>query len=112
MLARRLRAGTAARLMHGPVLRMERDYAPIVATARLRRSTVRSRAEHRDHFVDAGAYGAAGQGDAYRLRQLAQLQAEARQYALEYPCTALSLHSFKCANTGRQDFERFGDFRL
>src|SRR5260370_1897635 len=40
-------------------------------------------AEHRDDFVDARAYGAAGDCDAHRLRELAQLQSEAGEYLLE-----------------------------
>src|ERR1700682_1187473 len=40
-------------------------------------------AEDRDHFVDAGADGAAGQGDADRLRELAELVVEAGEHAFE-----------------------------
>src|SRR5690242_17744363 len=51
---------------------------------RMLEASVRARAaEHGDHFVDAGADRAAGQGYTHRLRQLAELQAEAGEHLLE-----------------------------
>ena len=41
-------------------------------------------ADHRDHLVNPRTDGAAGKGDADRLRELSEFEIEARQDGLEY----------------------------